>query len=455
MKPHYIEQSSKSSDQQHRPSPKPSRRTQKETQPKGSFEVLSHPNVSESPKTMVAVKSIINNEKTHYQICIANPQKDRHSDLSFTSSNLKNKNKFVLVKRYSELLEFYELLKKRYNTILIPHFPGKQSGRNSLDLVEHRRKKIERFFFNLFNLKHSNFSKKKIKDIIGTIGTVSFKKSLTGNLKGISNYFTGAVKNYIYDKLDKKSIVQVYSDLRRLNENEQVLKSVLLFIENEARLFLSLDEKYFRFATILIHFFSDKSVKEKNNLLESLKAFQEVEFLKQHAKNVNVEQLDQSIYQEKCFKLGPLKSSNNFDSGTSSSDKNINEIPADSLLNKTSKKKTQSFSQISALYFSANPINLHKRREREEYLRENGDNELMDVFKHTMSKIQKFLDLGFEAQCEIEEIGSVSETVFDFLRNALDKDDLKNMLNTAKTEEVDLPQVFHKRWDILVITFFG
>jgi hypothetical protein len=378
--------------------------------------------------------------------------------MTLSGNKVGAESEFILVKRYSELLEFYELLKKRYKTILIPYFPAKNSGRNSLDLVEHRRRKIERFFFNLFNLKHSNFSKKKILDIIGTIGVISFKKSITGNLKGLGSYFSGAVKNYIYDKLDKKEICQVYADLGRLGQNEELLRSVFVFIDNEARFFLKMDEKYFRFVTILNHFFSNKSVKEKNNLLESLNAFQEVEYLrKKQIKEVKIERLDQSLYQPKSQEIGPLNSSMDVspkENGRVSRRKDLH--PKDTFEKVTSiqvpdsqekslKTITQSFPQLSALYSNSKFSTLNKRKERENFFKENGQDEAMNVFKATMGKIQGFLDLVFEVTCELDEIERVKETIFGFFRTALDKEEMQAILNKAKTEGIDLPQVFTQK----------
>ena len=448
MNSQYMDKSSRSSN--HQPKPIPNSLSNKN--PKSSFIVVKQGVPSNT--TTVTVKSIIEKDKTYYQIAILESHGDSKSfsDSHLINSRYDTKSDFKIVKRYSELLEFYEILKKRYKTMLIPHFPGKHAGRNSVNLVEYRRKKIQRFFNNLFNLKLSNFSKKKIMDIIGTIGVVSFKKSLKGNLKGLGSFFNKQVKNYIYDQIDRKEIMQVYYGLRRLDQNERLLTSVSVFIENEAKLFLKMDEKYFRFLTILNHYFSNKSIKEKNNLLESLNTFQEVEYLrKKQIQNVKVERLDKSVFQVKSNGLGPLKSSMDLmmsdgQSKVKNEDENFEEVTqADSNPTRTLDKITNNFPHFSTLYSNSNMKTLDKRKQREQYIKELGEGQAMNVFQYTMGKINHFFEILFELKCEIDEIGRVKDTIFHFFRNAIQGEELKKLLKLAINEQLDLTDVFSQK----------
>lgn len=456
MNSKFLDQSSKSSNHQLRPTRKIPASTLKAMQAdnnSSSLTATTRRKKSGEVKTSVVVRSIIDKDKTLYQIYI-NDSPDALSESSFVSQVSDKTPKFTLVKRYSELLEFYQLLKKRYKTILVPHFPGKHRGRNSLNLVEYRRKKIQRFFYNLFNLKLSNFSKKKILDIIGTIGALSFQKSLKGNLKGIGSFFDKQMKNYIYDQIDKKELVRVYADLERLSKHEQILSSLCVFVENEAKLFLKLDEKYFRFLTILNHYFSNKSIQEKNNLLESLNTFKEVEYLrKRQESEQKIEQLDKSVYQTKSNEIGPLRSSmEDINRPEGAPHSFSREEPFEEVQFEVSAPVPDSFSKISKkmpqfseFYKSKNVKTLDKRKERELFILENGQSEDLNVFKQTMSKINDFFEIVFEVKCELDDIGRVRDVIFNFFRHAVEGAELQAMVRLAQKNGLDLKQVFSKK----------
>lgn len=377
---------------------------------------------------------------------------------------------FSTAKRYSELLQFFEFLNKRYPTFLLPSFPNRNQGSRSLDQTRFRIKKLTRFFNLLFNSVFKPLSVSEMFDEISKFTVQDLKGKLQGvfnrNFLSVKQTVSNAVGRIIFKKPAIQKVSSLYDDLKELNFNLQILNDLHQFLSGRLSIFALINRKGPKLVEI-----SDFSLPNPKWSLK-LEKIMNVES-KQKGQPIGEFGLiyePHSVTEEKNLFLNTYRS--RADSGKSNEEsEGVNRSENSEQISQTYSKTldesdfgsdsreefdSESFQAFNSqnpeiensvqIENSRNGMNPRSFQAEKTYLMNNG-NLYLQKFPETISipKFDSFFELDFLVKCEIDDIITLKNILFRFLGAAFEPEELEKICLLSIDQQSDLKKAFYKK----------
>ena len=390
---------------------------------------------------------------------------------------------FMAARRYSELLQFCEYLKKRYPTFVIPAFPERHMGSRALDLTRFRREKLKNFFAGLLNCPlFSPLKAAQLFELMDGFKAYDLKGKLQGvfnrNLSSIKKTVTKAVERLIFKKPAIERVSMVYQDLRQLERHYRLLKGLHEFLVGRVSMFSIIYRKSPKLESVAKSSVSSEKYQDKLRLLKELHSEQsgqpvgEFGLIYEPESTADQKYLFKNTYRSnkgetgqripKPVALNKSQTSEDISRASSSVGDPDSEIDMDShqdlesesfrAFNSQTPALGRSFDKNSRLNSQGHSV-LKSGKTTDE--RNRATQVTLDSEQSTsVPKFEEFFRLDFQVRSEMQDILALKQVLFHFLDVALAPEELERMCLVKMDEGKDFKHMFLRKYILFPVSYY-